>query len=346
MSEKGQIPPKLLSQRRVWIVALFCVLLTAFLFWNESHDKEFSFSELNWTSSSILFLLLALLMMVFRDLAYMFRIRLLTEKKLNWRQSFNVILIWEFASALSPGVVGGSAVAMFILQKEKIPLGKSTALVLVTAIMDNLFYIISIPLILLFINFSAVFPADLEWLTESGLRLFWVGYSILLFANLLLFIGVFISPRIISSLVQFIFRLPFLKKYKTKADSFGEDLAISSKELRGKPFLFWIKLFLLTVWSWTSRFLVINFLLMAFLEIGLFDHLILLARQLLMWLGMLVTPSPGGSGMAEYLFTQFFSDFIKNSGAIFTIAFLWRLISYYLYLIIGSIILPSWSRKK
>jgi glycosyltransferase 2 family protein len=81
-------------------------------------------------------------MMVFRDLAYMVRIRMLTNRQLSWKQSMNVILVWEFASALTPGVVGGSAVAMFILQREKIALGKSTAIVLVTAILDNFFYIL------------------------------------------------------------------------------------------------------------------------------------------------------------------------------------------------------------
>jgi len=79
--------------------------------------------QLEWSSSSILWIFIAILFMVGRDLFYMIRIRVLTHKKLGWKSSFHVIMLWEFASALSPGVVGGAAVAMFILNREKIPLG-------------------------------------------------------------------------------------------------------------------------------------------------------------------------------------------------------------------------------
>ena len=77
------------------------------------------------------------------------------------------------------------------------------------------------------------------------------------------------------------------------------------------------------------------------------DHLIILARQLLMWLAMLVTPTPGGSGMAEYVFSELFVDYTAKTvvtGA--TLAILWRTLSYYPYLLIGSILLPRWLRNK
>ena len=59
-------------------------------------------------------------MVVIRDLGYMYRIRVLTDKYLSWRKSFDVIMLWEFASALTPSVVGGSGIAIFILNREKI----------------------------------------------------------------------------------------------------------------------------------------------------------------------------------------------------------------------------------
>ena len=71
----------------------------------------------------------------------MFRIRLLTDNKIKWRNSFDVIMLWEFASALTPSVVGGSAVALFIVNKEIKNIGKATAIVMITALLDELFYI-------------------------------------------------------------------------------------------------------------------------------------------------------------------------------------------------------------
>ena len=75
---------------------------------------------------------------------------------------------------------------------------------------------------------------------------------------------------------------------------------------------------------------------------GLWDQIIVFGRQLLMWLVLIIPVSPGGSGVAEYLFVDTFSDFIKNGGIAVTLAFIWRIVSYYPYLIIGSIILPRW----
>lgn len=345
MVQKQSGIPKLLSRRRVLLVTLLCVGLTAFLFWRELSGSELSFEGLQFGPKTILFLLLAFLMMGFRDLAYMLRIRLLTDKLLSWRQSFRVIMLWEFASALSPGVVGGSAVAMFIMQREDVPLGKSTALVLVTAIFDNLFYITAIPMVLALVGIAPLFPETMDWLEGGGIRLFWIGYLILVFVTLLLIIAVFVAPSAIAGLAISIFRRKWLRRYFDRAVIFGRDLKHASKELRGKSFLFWIKVFLATIWSWSSRFLVINFLLLAFIEMGVMDNLLLLGRQLLMWLVMLITPTPGGTGMAEYLFSEFFIDFIKNGGAAISLALLWRLVSYYPYLIIGTILFPRWIRK-
>lgn len=336
----------LLSYRRIFLVLLICFALSAFLFYNEYSKSAVDWTLISVTPASILYLLLACLMMVFRDLAYMFRIGMLTDGLLGWKQRFNVILLWEFASAVTPGVVGGAAVAMFILEREKIPLGKSTALVIITAMLDNFFYLLLLPVLFLFISTEALFPAGLEAIRNGGLTIFWIGYGILAAVNLLLLSSIFIYPRLFGQLATFIYRLPILKKRMHKAEKFAHDIEVASRELQGKSPLFWIKLMLVTIWSWTSRYLVINFILLAFIEIGLLDHAIILGRQLVMWLVMLVTPTPGGSGMAEYLFGELLQDFIRNGALALSLAFLWRLISYYPYLLIGSILLPRWLRKK
>lgn len=285
-------------------------------------------------------------MMLFRDLAYMVRIRLLTEKKLNWRQAFRTIMLWEFASAISPGVVGGSAAALFILEKEKIPLGKSTALVIVTLILDNLFYITSIPLVFAFINLDFIFPSELDWLRAS-LIWFWIGYSLLFTITALLALSVFYSPKIIARAVDFIYKLPYLRRRKAKAVQFSKDIQTASTHLQKKPVRFWLALFGTTVWSWVSRFLVINFVLLAFIELQAVDQLIILARQLVMWLALLITPTPGGSGMAEFAFSSLFADYMRYGSGVsaLALALIWRTLSYYPYLLIGSIILPKWLKR-
>ena len=254
-------------------------------------------NDATWTYKSILWIFLAILMMGVRDFAYMIRIRILTDKRLKWKQSFYVIMIWEFASALSPGVVGGAAVAMFILAREKIEMGRATAIVVVTALMDNLFYIVMTPLVFLFISNADLFPSgdNASFISANTQAIFWLGFLIIVVVCSVLFISIFFYPRLIKIIIITVFKLPFLRKWKRNALQTGNDVVVTSKELRAKPAKYWLGAFGATIMSWVARYLVINFILMAFVEIGFLENVLIFGKQLIMWLIMLVSPTPGGS---------------------------------------------------
>ena len=327
---------------------------------DKSNPEEFQLSEtgnyrlqkvtdilrdIHWTSQSFFWICMALLFMVGRDLAYMWRIRILTQKRLSWKSSFHTIMLWEFASALSPGVVGGSAVAMFILNKEKIELGRSTAIVVITAMMDNLFYIILVPLVFMFISPTLLFPSNSA--THQGVEFaFWIAYGLFTFIGLILFISVFWFPQLVGRFLAFIFRIRFLKKWRAKAIRTGEEIVITSKELKQENWKFWFTSFFSTCLSWISRYMVINSILAAFLALSFHDHIFVFAKQLVLWLLMIVSPTPGGSGVAEYAFGELMIDFTSSALLLAGLAFLWRLISYFPYLFIGAFILPRWLRKR
>jgi hypothetical protein len=61
---------------------------------------------------------------------------------------------------------------------------------------------------------------------------------------------------------------------------------------------------------------------------------------------MMISPTPGGSGVAEYAFGELMISFSRSTLLIAALALLWRLISYFPYLVIGAIILPRWLRKE
>jgi uncharacterized protein (TIRG00374 family) len=301
--------------------------------------------QIEWTWYSTFWILMAAIATAFRDLGYIYRIRVLSDGHLDWRQSFNVTFLWEFASALSPSVVGGSGIAMFIIGREGIALGRATAIVLVTALMDELFYVIMVPIVFVLVGMDNLFPAQLDnafW----GLpikTIFWVGYAFIVAMVLLIFYGVFFRPRAFKFALLNVFRLRFLRRWRPLVIKVGDDIATTSIELRGKPKRFWAQAFSATVFSWASRFLVINFIAAAFFDVG--DHLLLYARQLVMWVILLISPTPGGSGIAEVAFSGFFRDLLPTLGFIGAIAVIWRLFSYYLYLFMGVVVLPRWLRN-
>lgn len=300
--------------------------------------------HIHWTQHSLIWILMALLFTVGRDLFYIIRIRLLTNRELNWKSSFYVIMLWEFASALSPGVVGGAAVAMFILNREKIALGRSTAIVFITTMMDNLFYVLMIPFVFIFIDSAQLFPVQTAGST-SVQWVFWIGFTVILSACLFLFACIFLFPSLATLFFRNLFSLPFLRRWKDGAIQTGKDIELSSAEMKKEPFSFWIKVFLSTCGSWISRYLVINALLQAFLNLGFYDHITILGKQLVLWLFMLVSPTPGGSGVAEYAFGELLIPFSQSAILLVGLAILWRLITYFPYLFIGAFLLPRWLRK-
>lgn len=301
--------------------------------------------SIDWTEKTFFWIFIALLCMVGRDFFYMWRIRILTNEQLNWKTSFSVIMLWEFASALSPGVVGGAAVAMFILNREKISLGRSTAMVFITTMMDNLFYVMMIPVTFIFISSSDLFPVSYSG-SQAIQVVFWTGYSLIAAAAILLFVALFIWPKFSKQLLGGIFSLPILNRWKIKAIQTGDDIITTSKEMKKETLFSWLKIFLVTCGSWISRYLVINAILQAFLNLTLYDHALILGKQFVLWLFMLVSPTPGASGVAEYAFGELLISFSGSTILLAGMAIIWRLISYFPYLFIGAWILPRFLRRK
>lgn len=335
---------KLFSPMRIAITIVIGLAVATYLVVKD-FDVE-SFKKIDWTWYSTFWILIALCMMATRDLAYMYRIRVLTDYQISWRNSFDTIMLWEFASAISPSIVGGSGVAIYIVNKEGVKMGRSTAVVLTSALLDELFYILTVPIIVLAVGYESLFPVQLQkeifGIVLGTKGIFLVGYFFIVLLTSAISYAIFLRPRGFKWILLQIFRLPFLRKWRHDASVTGDDIMTTSKELKGKPAKFWLKAFGATVLSWTARFWVVNFLILAFIPVS--DHLLIYGRQLVMWVIMLISPTPGGTGVAEVAFSGFLADFIPL-GLIGTLALMWRLVSYYPYLFIGAIILPKWIRR-
>ncbi len=303
-------------------------------------------SAIDFTWYSGVWLLIALLCVVARDLGYIIRIRILTHGQLSWRQAFDSIMLWEFSSAMTPSVVGGSGIAIFILNREGISLGKSTATVFVTAMLDELFYILSVPLVIFLIGMNGLFPVELQkeifGITFSTKGIFWVGYGFIVAMTVGIILSIFLFPHLFRNLLIRTFSISFLRKWRYKAGRTGDDLVTTSNELGKQPFSYWAKSFAATIFSWSARFWVVNFLILAINPVS--EHFLIYGRQLVMWVIMLISPTPGSSGVAEVAFSGFLKDFI-TPGMIGAIALIWRLFTYYPYLFAGALVLPGWLKR-
>lgn len=327
------------SMWRIFLPVLIGLTVVGYLFYKEFDPNVIS--RISFTWKSLFWIFMAILCMIGRDFGYMIRIRILSEKLLSWKQSFRVIMLWEFTSAVTPSSVGGTSVALMYVHKEGLSVGKSSAIVMLTSLLDEFYFMIMFPLLLVVVGTSELFTIPNSPMWANGLMMFvFVGYSIKTAWVLLLSYGLFLNPRGLSRLIFRVFHLPGLRRWKRGAAKAASDIIISSKEMKAKSFSFWIKAFFSTFLSWTSRYWVVNCLFLAFFAVQ--DHFLIFARQLVMWVALLVSPTPGGSGIAEIMFDKYLGDFIPIAGLSMALALLWRIISYYPYLVIGALVVPKW----
>jgi uncharacterized protein (TIRG00374 family) len=332
--------------RIIWPIVIGLGAATYLLIRN--FNKE-AFENIEWNWSSFFWITMALLMMVVRDGAYMVRIRALTDQELSWRQSFNVIMLWEFASALAPGMLGGGFVfAIFILNRERINMGRSITAIMLSSFQDGVFLAIMAPLVYFTIGRERLF-STIDMMNMSPVKFsdgffysFWTVYYIILAYKVFVAYALFINPRFIKGLLVKLFSLPLLRRWKRNALETGNQLIIASDGLKNKDKRFWINSFAGTFFSWTARYTIVNCLILAFHNVPV-ENFLVFARQVVMGIIILFSPTPGGSGIAEFMFSDFLGEFIPH-GLSATLGLLWRMVSYYPYLFIGAIILPRWIR--
>jgi len=334
---------KTLNPNKVWVPIAIGLGIVFLMFYLDPNVNTRTLRGIFDASIGSIFL--ALLFIFMRDAGYVYRIRKITHEKLTWIRSIYVIILWEFASAVTPSIVGGTAVAVFILHKEGIKLGRALAYVMVTAILDNLFFVVAAPLILFFAK-GYIFPDThmMELRLGSSIQyLFWFSYTLYALYTSIMAMALFYRPRVFKWILLKLFSIKWLRKWRTDANEYGNQIIEASGIFRGKNFKYWLSISLATVFIWSARYFMLNALITAYHNVTFFEHIIIFARQIIMWIVMMVSPTPGSSGTAEFFFTQFFSEFLP--GYTFVTSILWRLLSYYPYLLLGAIFLPRWVKQ-
>ncbi|MEI8271718.1 MAG: lysylphosphatidylglycerol synthase transmembrane domain-containing protein [Paludibacter sp.] len=324
------------------IISVFLGLtVIGWLFLNEFDPKVFF--TFKFTAFTALFLILSIVLMLTRDLCIMWRFRILTNNDLSWKQAFHINTLHEFTSAITPAAVGGSSLIMVFLIKEGISAGRSTTIMFINLFLDELYFILVCPIIFLFIPINKLFNSSSVIVSTFGvvfvslyvIRLFWIS---------ILFIGTFKRPHWIKGILLTIFRLAILNRWYERMDEITNNMIETSREVSNQSFVFWLKAFGITFIAWSARFLVVNAVFMAFNPQNI-DHLVVFARQLILWVYMVISPTPGGSGVTEYAFKEYYSDVFSTASAVIFVTFVWRIISYYLYLLLGILVIPNWIKK-
>ncbi len=326
------------------IIGLGVVIL---MFMHDAKKENLSevIHSIDFTGRAVFCIFLGFLAMGGRDFGLSWRFRALTDKQLTWGQAFKTDFLCEFTSCVTPSAVGGSSMGMVFLNSQGIEFGRATTLMMTTLFLDELFFVLACPIAILFTSTAELFNSGNATFSHGLEMTFWIVYGILFLWTLILYLGIIQKPAWVRSVLVKVTNLKFLRRFAPKAQELGDNMIATSKELKKKPFRFWLEVFGGTALSWTSRFLVVNALFFGFLPYDDPHQWVIFAREFVLWVVMMVSPTPGGAGLSEWLFSEYYGDLVSTAGMALIMAVFWRIISYYVYLIIGAIIVPGWIKN-
>lgn len=328
---------------RIILPVLIGAAVTFILFRDDFNSGVLT--NFDWSWRIIAGILLAIVFVVGRDFGLAWRFHTIASPTLSWNRAFRVDLMCAFTSAVTPSAMGGSAFAIFYLNREGVKLGKATTMTLTTLFLDELFFVVFCPIILLILPISDLFgvtSTDASFL--KGIEIiFWLVYAGIVIWTTILFFGILVRPDAVAKLINRIFKWKLLRRWAKGADEMGQNMIEASKAVRHARLSWWANVFGATILSWFSRYLVVNALFWGFCPEA--SGLLVFGRQFVVWVVLMVSPTPGGSGISEWLFTQYYGDLIGSTSIALMLALAWRLLSYYLYLIVGAALIPSYFRR-
>ena len=298
-----------------------------------------SFTGIRLTGRMVACIVLACLCFIAHNLCMTARYRMLTMRRLTWLQAAKVDILCEFTSAITPSAVGGSGLIFLYLHREGVSFSRSTMVMVSSLFLDELFLSVSCLGLMLFVPLGDLFGSSVI-VSESVRLCFIAALAGITLWTAVLGISLFWKPQIIGFLVRLATRLPYVRRFEGKGREMAADMVTASEELRRNGKQFWLGPVITTIGSWCLRYAVVMFLLLAFTSAdGIW---LAYARQWVLWIISLISPTPGGSGLSEWMFKEYYSDFLPSTSATMLVAALWRLITYYTYLICGAIVVPGW----
>jgi glycosyltransferase 2 family protein len=332
---------------KIILPILIGIAVVGYLLWEKFNAEDFS--KIEWNAHIVFWLTSSFCFLVIRHMAYALRLRVLSDYAFTWRKCIELIFIWEFSSAVTPTSVGGSAVALFVLSQEKLSAARTATIVIYSAVLDTLFFVSTLLCLYLIFGRVMIRPYFDDGAVASGLEwAFFATYLFMLFYGSLFFFGLFINSKSFGWALNVVTNIGFLKKYKNDALQLGKDMDIASNALKEKRWKFHLVSFLSTGAAWSCRFILLGCLVIAFkpgVISGFMEHLQLYGRLESVYVIMAGSPTPGAAGVAEFTFSKLIKDYVPETGIALLIASLWRFWTYYLYLLIGAIVIPNWIRK-
>lgn len=261
------------------------------------------------------------------------RFRYISGGRLSLGQGIRGQLSWDFFSNVTPSAIGGGPLAIVYISKDaRVRAGDVTAWTIFSMVLDQLWYIIIVPLVLIASLYMEVIPASLGR----------VGYGVFLgyLSALMVWVVVFAyatlyNPALLRRMTGWLFNFKPLRRFREAVLREMTQLERRAFILRSQPLRFYVGGLLLTVATWSMRYVLILFVVWGIYAPA--DKLLVFMRGAALTLASLGMPTPGGSGGIEGLYVLFFSGLIPTAAVAPTLL-VWRLLGYYAFIAVGLVL--------
>jgi glycosyltransferase 2 family protein len=259
------------------------------------------------------------------------RIQLLAnDKNVTLARATRAFLLYLFGASTTPSASGAN-VAMAWYLSQYTDSRRATAVAIFSVSLDLVFYAYALPLSFAYLYFAGI---DLHLPVIGS----FLGVLVLIgtVVAIGLAYGVAYQAHRLEKLVFSICNLKFLKRFQRGALRFIGETADAMIQMRQLPFATQVKLHLSTFLNYTFHFAAAN-LVLATLGYKV-DDLGLIAAQILLVFFSFFIPTPGGAGYFEIVLGTSSSALGIAKEAVVPFVLIWRILSYYLYYLIGPFI--------
>jgi len=314
----------------ITIVVLYCSLKDDF---NNIVDKI--------VNVNLGYFLIAILMIIIYWGLRSYALYVITKKMDNnnkYRNSFQLTLRTQFFNAVTPFATGGQPYQVYYLTQQGLSISKSTNVIIQNFIVYQI-ALVFLGILAVFYNFCFDLFPKIDLLQ----KLVMLGFIANTLVIIVLFVVSFtkkLNKKLINFGIKFLTKLRLVKDKEKKLqewDNYINRFHEGAKILLANKWDF-IKTILCNIFALCCLYAIPVFLLYSMGDFNSFNPIVAIVTSAYVMLIGSFVPIPGASGGLEYGFLAFYGNFIGGS-TLKAIMLLWRFITYYLGLIIGSIAL-------
>ncbi len=330
------------GRRALWpiLISLAVLLLIGWLTWEPGALKEFLHAVNLWL------ILAAAGLLVLRVFVGGYRLKYSSQHHLTYSAAVRGQVIWDFASSVTPSLIGGAPVAAILIARDdKRPVGEVTAIMLFAMLMDQIWFAIAVFLLVTASLFVDVYPDSLGKVGASFFTMYFIGMMV--WAGFFAY-STLVRPELLQSLVRRIVRLKWLVRFQGRVEGELGNWRERARILRSQPIKFYMYGIVFAAFAWIFRYLTLFLIVSSVHEIP--NAIQFIARTMAMLHLALILPTPGGSGGIEGMYVLFFTEPLIPKGFLAPTLLVWRFMSYYVTIAVGLVItthvLDRWRKYK